>query len=101
MLFVIDVLTIVAAAIRPGVNATIMELIFPPGALIAPTIRPYINAVAIDLVVAPFTIIVSPVDPLVHSSTMLLAPVKVPFVDATVCQGFSSNALLYIIRPLA
>lgn len=99
--FVIDVLTIVAAAIRPGVNASIMELIFPPGALIASTIRPNVNSVAIDLVIAPFTIIVGPIDPLVHAPTMFLPTVKVAFIDAAVCQGFSANALLYIVSPLA
>jgi hypothetical protein len=100
MLLVVDILSIIAATVRPCINSPIMKLVFPPRAFVSTAIRPHVNSVALDLIVAPFSVIIGAINPLVHAATVLFATVKVPFVDATIRQSLCSDALLNIVGPL-
>lgn len=73
MLLVMVVISLVTAAVLPGMHSCPMHLIEPPFAPILTSITPNILSEAVDVVLVPFTRVVAPVGPHVDSLPVLLS----------------------------
>ena len=101
MLFVFEVLTIVASSVRPCVYPATVKLVFSPAAFKTPSIRPLVNSKAFYLVVTPLTLVICTVSPCVLTKSVLFTVSELSSIFRPVFQYFYSITMLQIVNPIS